>query len=129
VQLVLRAAVCGAALALFLPRAGEPAITPEQLFGVLVLANMMPLIALRFTQPHAGAAARAQALLRRELRTARPGMTLAAAAALAFAVPFVSHEFRAVDLVFRIAMALQVLAAMLTYERTWIHTGQVPRIS
>jgi Fe-S-cluster-containing dehydrogenase component/formate-dependent nitrite reductase membrane component NrfD len=141
VQLVLRAGLCGTALALFLPRVGAhaispagspaaaPAVTPERLFGVLVLANLIPWIALRFTQPHAGAAARAQALLRRELRTARPGMTLAAAAALAFAVPFVSHELRAVDLVFRVAMTLQVLAAMLTYERIWIHTGQVPRIS
>jgi len=128
-QLVLRAAFCGAAVALFLPRMSAPILSPDRLFGLLAIVNLIPVLRLRFGRAHAGVPAPVTALFRSELRAARPEMALVTTAVFGMVVPAVTGDLRTVDMLLRVAMAMQMLVAMLAYERAWIRTGQMPRIS
>ena len=121
-DLVRRSALCGAGLALTLPRAGEAAPRAAFVFGLLALAEIAAIL-LR----HRRARATREASIAAEAewtqfrgRAALPLLGSAVLAALAVA----DVSGRAVEIAASLGAAIFMLGALIVHERAWIRAGQ-----
>jgi Fe-S-cluster-containing dehydrogenase component/formate-dependent nitrite reductase membrane component NrfD len=123
-RLVGRAALCGAGLAVLLPRAPAAPAYAAALFTALAAASALLLWADLRSRPHVPDARRAHAVLVPLLSRWRVPFAMAIAALVA-AAPAALGSFG----VLWVAPAgfvavILALAALLLYERAWIHAGQ-----
>lgn len=123
-RLVLRAALLGSALLLFLPRDHAGGIQPAHVFAVLAFANALSLHRELCTGPRSPDGSKAHALLVRRLRRSNPRLLFLGAGILALGLVPAAGSMRHVDIVLRAAVTLQVVLAMVAYERAWIRSGQ-----
>lgn len=122
-RLVLRCALLGSALPLFLLQERAGGIQPAHVFAALAFANALSLHRELRSRPGTRDGRKAHVLLARALRRSQPRWLFLGAGILALGVP-AAGDLRNVDFVLRTAMVLQVVVALVAYERAWIRSGQ-----
>jgi hypothetical protein len=128
-RLVLRAAILGALLALFLPGPAPAALQPRFLAAPLLLLGAASLARETLGRPHGRDARLPRKILRGRVRKTRPGILLAAAGLLTLAAGPVTAANHVGGAGLRLAILALAVTSMLLYERAWIVAGQEAPIS